>query len=77
MKKGFFKTRIGSAIFSGLTAMIILAIVSPVFDLIFGGGIKEFNVSKYVIEPILVGVGVGILDYVFRITEKRQNNKKD
>lgn len=74
MKK-FLKSRIGRAIFTALSVMVVWAICTPVFDLLFRGGIKEFDVYRYVLEPILIGIGVGVLDYIFKISEKRKNQK--
>lgn len=71
MKK-FFKSRIGRAISTALLVMVVWAICTPVFDLLFRGGIKEFDVFRYVLEPILIGLGVGVLDYIFKISEKRK-----
>mgnify|MGYP003307124776 FL=1 len=70
--KEFFKSRIGRAISTALSVMVVWAICTPVFDLLFRGSIKEFDVFRYVLEPILIGLGVGVLDYIFKISEKRK-----
>lgn len=70
--KEFLKSRIGRAISTALLVMVVWAICTPVFDLLFRGGIKEFDVFRYVLEPILIGLGVGLLDYIFKISEKRK-----
>lgn len=73
--KNFFKSRIGQAIVTAVGVMVIWAICTPIFDTLFSGGIKEFDLFRYVIEPILIGVGVGVFEYIFRITEKRKGRK--
>ena len=74
--KEFFKTKTGRAITTGLATMVIWAICTPIFDLLFRGGIKEFDLFRYIIEPILIGVGVGVLEYFFEMSKKRENRKK-
>ncbi|MBQ3325702.1 hypothetical protein IJG79_00930 [Candidatus Saccharibacteria bacterium] len=73
--KEFFKSRIGRAVSVALSVMIVWAICTPVFDVLFRGGIKSFDLYRYVIEPILIGLGVGIFEYIFKISDKRKNHK--
>lgn len=74
--KEFFKTKAGRAIATGLLIMVIWAICTPIFDLLFHGGIKEFDLFKFIIEPILIGTGVGVLEYFFEMSRKRKDRKK-
>lgn len=74
--KEFFKTKAGRAITAGLSTAIIWAICTPIFEILFYGSIKEFGLFKFVIEPILIGLFLGIFEYVFDISSKREDRKK-
>lgn len=74
MKKSV-PSRAGIAIITGVTVAVVWAICTPLFELIFRGGIKEWDLYKFVLEPIIIGIVVGVIDYVFQITPKRKNRK--
>lgn len=74
MKKSV-SSRAGIAIITGVTVTVVWAICTPLFELIFRGGIKEWDLYKFVLEPIIIGVAVGVIDYAFQITPKRKNRK--
>ena len=74
MKK-FFESRLGRAVSTAVILMVVWAICTPIFDMLFRGGIKEFDTFRYIIEPILIGFGVGVLEYIFQISKKRKDRK--
>lgn len=72
--KDFFKTKLGRAIAAGLSTAIIWAIFTPLFDLIFHGGIN-WDVYKYVLEPIFIGIFICLIEY-FLPSANNEKNKK-
>jgi|GEM_PF-5728501 len=68
----FIKTRIGQAIVTAISVAVIWAICTPLFEILFRGGIKEWDTYKFVIEPIVIGVFVGIFEYIFQMSAKRK-----
>ena len=71
----FLKTRNGKSITTGLGVTIVWAICTPIFDILFNGHIGEWNVYKFVIEPIVIGALVGVFEYFFQMSKKRKNRK--
>ena len=74
--KEFFKTRLGRAITTGATTAIIWAICTPIFTILFRGGIKGWDTYEFVVEPILIGIFLGIFEYFFQFSNRRKGGKK-
>jgi len=68
----FIKSRVGQAIVTAISVAVIWAICTPLFEILFRGGIKEWDAYKFVIEPIVIGMFVGIFEYVFQMSAKRK-----
>ena len=73
--KDFLKSRIGQAVATAVSVAVIWAICTPLFEMLFQGGVKEWDTYKYVIEPIVIGVFVGIFEYIFQMSKNRKNKK--
>ncbi|MBQ9019765.1 hypothetical protein IJ096_00330 [Candidatus Saccharibacteria bacterium] len=72
--KNFSKTRIGKAVTAGLSAAIIWAICTPLFDILFHGKIN-WDTYKYVFEPIFIGIFLTIFEY-FLFPPRDKKDKK-
>ena len=75
--KNFFKTRIGRAVGVALSVAVIWAICTPLFDTLFRVGINWQDLYRYVFEPIVIGVLVGVFEYFFQFSNKKKKSKKD
>ena len=72
--KDFFKSRVGKAVATGLSTAIIVAICTPLFEYLFHGEING-NAFEYILEPILTGFFVGLIEY-FLPSENKDKEKK-
>ena len=70
--KEFFKSRTGKAIAVALSSIFIFAICTPLFDLLFHGEVN-WDANRYVLEPILTGIFVGLFEYFL----PSANNEKE
>ena len=66
----FIKSRIGKAVITGFTTAVVWAVCTPVFDLIFGRNM-EWDPYRYIVEPIVIGVILGIFEYLFQFGGKK------
>jgi hypothetical protein len=75
--KEFFTSKFGRAVAAGLSTAIIWAICTPIFDLLFHGGI-HWDAFKYVGEPILIGIFMCIFECIFPMPKSTNgtNDKK-
>lgn len=71
MKKSV-SSRAGIAIITGVTVAVVWAICTPLFEMMFRGGIKEWDLYKFVLEPIIIGAVVGAFEYIFQMSKKRK-----
>ena len=70
--KNFLKSRVGRAVITAVTVAVVWAICTPLFEMMFRGGIKVWDLYKFVLEPIIIGAVVGVFEYIFQMSKKRK-----